>query len=1094
MRTAMTLTIRRLLFALFLLVFAPSMRAQTNASISVGGGTLTYQYTTSGNIACGISPNYYVDYYFYNFSFNKSGGLTGSYSADYYQWDGNCDSGVQEGAVPSSLQLQGNTFYITFTPGAYGSGSATYTALTVPTLSVSSSANPSTYGGAVAFTATISSGPTGTIYFYDGSTQIGSGTISGTTATFTTSSLKGGTHSITAYYPGNGTKYTAVTSSALTETVNKATPTLSWSTPSPINYGTALSGTQLDATASVGGTFAYSPASGTVLTAAQHTLSVTFTPTDSTDYATVSGSVSLTVNKATPSISWPSPYPIVYGTPLSSTQLDATTSVAGIFSYNPPPGTVLYSGTYTLTTSFTPTDTNDYNSANASVSLVVQSSPTEPVITGMSPTQGDVGNMVTITGENLGTSGGVTFNGVAATTWSWTTGQITVPVPKGATSGNVVVTIGSTAIPGTGSFTVLSSAISTATEFSYDPMGRVSQRTICTPMNCGNGQGLVMNYGYDGIGDITSLTFNSVTLSYTYDAAVHVTQVTSSWSDAQHPGTIATFDNSIGYYPDGSVRKLTLGNGLTETYAMNDRMQPCRMNVNTSATALATCTDAIPSGNVQDLTYGFNAGVADNGTLQGLTGVGAQGFNRSYGYDNLNRLQSMTAPGDSCSGLSWTYDPWGNRLAQTATGGTCPQPSIAVNANNQLAAPFTYDASGDLTYDTNHNYTYDAENRVVQVDGGSTATYVYDAFGQRVEKTSGGSDEQYVYMGGEINTIFTNGAMERTYLYVAGERVAEYVQGTTKFIHTDNLGSTRLLTAMSGAVSESDDYLPFGETSAAGDRLKFDGKEYDAESNLDNFGARYYGSQFGRFITPDWAERPTAVPYALYGDPQSLNLYTLVRNDPVSRADADGHSSNPYWGPGGGIDLFSTFVNAGAAEAQADDALLARAQQTQNQLSAAAVTKIIQQALASGADAATLGIQLFNGLGNNVSVTGDALRQGIKDSNVKLDDTTNALVANISSVTKTGDQVTIKNSTQSSTNISGYTLSVDKTVSFRVGVSTETNLPGLYNVKGISGGQGALTGSLSKAQVILEGGHKYLQLDVRKGFIPIPLHPKIPLD
>jgi RHS repeat-associated protein len=70
------------------------------------------------------------------------------------------------------------------------------------------------------------------------------------------------------------------------------------------------------------------------------------------------------------------------------------------------------------------------------------------------------------------------------------------------------------------------------------------------------------------------------------------------------------------------------------------------------------------------------------------------------------------------------------------------------------------------------------------------------------------------------------------------------------------------------------------------------GKERDSESNLDMFGARYFTSSMGRFMTPDWATRPTAVPYAVFGDPQSLNLYGYVRNDPVSRADADGHQDS----------------------------------------------------------------------------------------------------------------------------------------------------------------------------------------------------------
>src|SRR5206468_3395959 len=67
------------------------------------------------------------------------------------------------------------------------------------------------------------------------------------------------------------------------------------------------------------------------------------------------------------------------------------------------------------------------------------------------------------------------------------------------------------------------------------------------------------------------------------------------------------------------------------------------------------------------------------------------------------------------------------------------------------------------------------------------------------------------------------------------------------------------------------------------------GKERDSESGLDEFGARYYGSSLGRFMTPDWAAKPITVPYAVFGDPQTLNLYGYVENSPVDRVDADGH-------------------------------------------------------------------------------------------------------------------------------------------------------------------------------------------------------------
>jgi len=68
------------------------------------------------------------------------------------------------------------------------------------------------------------------------------------------------------------------------------------------------------------------------------------------------------------------------------------------------------------------------------------------------------------------------------------------------------------------------------------------------------------------------------------------------------------------------------------------------------------------------------------------------------------------------------------------------------------------------------------------------------------------------------------------------------------------------------------------------------GKERDAESGNDYFGARYYASTVGRFLSPDWAAKAEPVPYASLDDPQSLNLYSYVRNNPLSRVDADGHA------------------------------------------------------------------------------------------------------------------------------------------------------------------------------------------------------------
>lgn len=190
---------------------------------------------------------------------------------------------------------------------------------------------------------------------------------------------------------------------------SKTTPTITWATPAPITYGTALNNTQLNATASVAGTFTYTPAAGTVPNAGVQTLSATFTPTDTAKYNSASATVSLTVNKAAPTITWATPAAITQGTALSATQLDATASVAGAFTYNPASGTVLAAGTQTLSATFTPTDATNYTTAADSVSLTVNA----------------------VSGSGIGPSGGTVHGFYGAS----------VTVPAGALSTSVDIEI-----------------------------------------------------------------------------------------------------------------------------------------------------------------------------------------------------------------------------------------------------------------------------------------------------------------------------------------------------------------------------------------------------------------------------------------------------------------------------------------------------------------------------------------------------------------------------------------------------------------------------------------------------------------------------
>jgi hypothetical protein len=180
------------------------------------------------------------------------------------------------------------------------------------------------------------------------------------------------------FTPSDTTDYMSATAhnSVIVDAAGMSTPTISWGAPAGISYGTALSSAQLNATASVPGTLTYTPAAGTVLKAGSQTLSAVFTPTNTTAYSAATATVHLTVNQATPVVTWAPLAAITQGTALSAAQLDATANVPGTFSYIPAVGNVTATGTLQLAATFAPTDTTDYTSVTAHNSLIVNAGKT----------------------------------------------------------------------------------------------------------------------------------------------------------------------------------------------------------------------------------------------------------------------------------------------------------------------------------------------------------------------------------------------------------------------------------------------------------------------------------------------------------------------------------------------------------------------------------------------------------------------------------------------------------------------------------------------------------------------------------------------
>jgi RHS repeat-associated protein len=288
-------------------------------------------------------------------------------------------------------------------------------------------------------------------------------------------------------------------------------------------------------------------------------------------------------------------------------------------------------------------------------------------------------------------------------------------------------------------------------------------------------------------------------------------------------------------------------------------------------------------------------------------------------YDGVNRMTAATQSINSSSrSMCWSYDSYGNRTAQMISGSPCSNPpaTVSYNANNQVQG-FQYDAAGNVTFDGTNYYLYDAEGRVCAVQypviAGLPGTigYVYDAEGRRVAKGTISSfncnfdpsnpnsfQETHGYQlgpnGEQIAETDGAGNWLHTKVFANGQLIATYDSQGVHFHLTDWLGTRRVQADYQGNLESTYQNLPFGEMIPANQSLGatehfFTGKERDSESGLDFFGARYYSANMGRWISPDWGAKEEPVPYAKLDNPQTLNLYGYVQNNPLSRADPDGH-------------------------------------------------------------------------------------------------------------------------------------------------------------------------------------------------------------
>jgi hypothetical protein len=411
------------------------------------------------------------------------------------------------------------------------------------------------------------------------------------------------------------------------------------------------------------------------------------------------------------------------------------------------------------------------------------------------------------------------------------------------------------------------------TAWSYDPVGHIitERRTIGTITDN-------TSYTYNVDGSTASITYPSGrVVNYAYNNAQQAVSVVDATSSTNYV-------TSATYAPHGALASAVHGMvsggfaGITESYTYNNRLQ------------IATHTASSSNGTVLSHTYSYDlGGGANNGNIASLTNNLNTGRSQSYTYDTMNRLasaQSQATSGTDCWGDSYGYDRFGNLLTMTVTKCSAQNLNVTVDGSNHITG-MSYDAAGNLTNDGTLTYSWDAENRLKTTAG---TNYKFDGDSRRVLK---GTNDLYWYSAATCkHPLFGRSTSAGTYtdefIHFNGQAVGYRDDTAAKVYHlvNDHLGSARVMTNATGVTQFESDYYPHGVqrviTSTKDSLLKFQGKQQDTESGLDNV-RRMYSPTLARFLPTRVATVPVKKPKTTKGvpAPQSLNPSTLAASNPV---------------------------------------------------------------------------------------------------------------------------------------------------------------------------------------------------------------------
>jgi RHS repeat-associated protein len=273
----------------------------------------------------------------------------------------------------------------------------------------------------------------------------------------------------------------------------------------------------------------------------------------------------------------------------------------------------------------------------------------------------------------------------------------------------------------------------------------------------------------------------------------------------------------------------------------------------------------------------------------------------TYNYDTLNRLTTAVSS-TTGQGCQFGYDAFGNRTQEASYEGSCyTQNFTFTGTTTNRVDGYCYDAAGNLldagpcsTPPVPNQNLYDGFGNMISGNemNADPTTYTVDALGNRVAKSQNGIiQRQYLYSidGNPVAEMDGSGGLQQTDVRAGGQFLAEYRTAGLYYLHKDHLGTIRAESTPAGTIAVTCTSLPFGDGqtctgTADPSGYFFTGKERDSESGNDYFGARYYASSMGRFMSPDPGWFMEADPT----NPQTWNLYSYALNNPLKLIDPTG--------------------------------------------------------------------------------------------------------------------------------------------------------------------------------------------------------------